>query len=216
MRIAKGAISWIILSFFSGCLFFLLFLIFNSSEINALFLTMSSFFFLLLILFIIFFRDPEREIGKGIVAPADGKIREISRINDADVGDCLIISTFMNIYNVHVNRAPIDGVVKKITYLHGSHLPAFKKESERNERLIILIDTKIGSVKLVQIAGTLARRIERYINVGDKLNKGDRIGIIKLGSRVDLYVPYDRIKELKVRVGESVKAGVSCIAEIND
>jgi phosphatidylserine decarboxylase len=165
---------------------------------------------------IIFFRDPEREIGKGIVACADGRIREIKNIKDDYIGDCTRISTFMNIYNVHVNRMPIDGTIKNIFHKSGFHLPAFKKESEKNERLIITVDTKIGKIKIIQIAGTLARRIVPYIKKGEKLKKGEKIGIIRFGSRVDIFLPEKRIKGLLVKKGEMVKAGENSIAKIND
>ncbi len=122
----------------------------------------------------------------------------------------------MNIYNVHVNRIPLDGTVKDIVHIHGIHLPAFKKESEKNERVISTIDTKIGTVKIIQIAGTIARRIIPYIKKGDKLKKGDKIGIIRFGSRVDIYLPTKKIKKILVKVGDIIKAGETTIAETND
>ncbi len=213
MKIAKGSSQWIANSLVVGSVFLFLFIIFNGFEVSSLFLFLSFIFYLLTLFFIIFFRDPDREIGKGIVACADGKIREISNLNDKDIGECVLVSTFMNVYNVHVNRMPIDGIVKDIKHIYGAHLPAFKKESEKNERVIIMVDTKIGKIKIVQIAGTLARRIVPYIKKGDKLKKGDKIGIIRLGSRVDVYLPS---RKVKVNVGDYVKAGVSNIAEIND
>jgi len=179
-------------------------------------LFVSSFLLLLTGFFLLFFRDPERNIGKGIVASADGKIREISSIEDEDIGECMNISTFMNVYNVHVNRMPLDGTIKNIVHLPGAHLPAFKKESERNERVIVTIDTEIGIVKVIQIAGTLARRIVPYVKKGDKLKKGEKIGIIRLGSRVDIYIPSKKIKTVHVKIGDMIKAGVDTLAEIND
>ncbi|MCK5636932.1 MAG: phosphatidylserine decarboxylase family protein, partial [Thermoplasmatales archaeon] len=140
----------------------------------------------------------------------------ISKLKDKEVGDCTKISTFMNLYNVHVNRIPLDGTVKDVVHISGIHLPAFKKESEKNERVITTIDTKIGSVKVIQIAGTLARRIVPYIKKGDKLKKGERIGIVRFGSRVDVYLPTKKIKKINVKVGEIVKAGETTLAEIND
>jgi len=175
--------------------------------------------FLLLLLtgfFLLFFRDPERNIGKGIVAPADGKIREISSIKDSEIGECTKISTFMNVYNVHVNRMPMDGTIKNIVHLSGTHLPAFKKESERNERVILLLKTEIGTVKIIQIAGTLARRIVPYVKKGDAVKKGEKIGIIRLGSRVDIYLPTKKIQTITVNVKDRVKAGEDTIAKIHD
>ena len=177
---------------------------------------LSIIFFLKTGFLFVFFRDPERKIGNGVVACADGKIREITKIVDEDVGNCFKISTFMNIHNVHVNRMPLDGVIKNIVHTSGLHLPAFKKESEKNERVIITFDSDIGTVKVVQIAGTIARRIVPYIKNGDKLKKGTKIGIIRLGSRVDVYLPSNKIKKLLISVGDVVKAGVDTIAEIND
>ena len=213
MKLAKGTSSWIANSIVLSSVFLFLFLIFYGFEFSVILFFISIILYFLTTFFVVFFRDPERIIGKGIVACADGKIREISKLKDKDLGDCILISTFMNVYNVHVNRMPLDGTVKSVEHKSGLHLPAFKKESEKNERVIILVDTKIGKIKIVQIAGTLARRIVLYIEKGDKLKKGDKIGIIRLGSRVDVYLPSGKIK---VNIGDYVKAGESCIAEIND
>jgi phosphatidylserine decarboxylase len=210
MKTAKGSTSWIITPFIVGLLFLILTIFLKDIIGNILFL-ISTISLLLTIFFLVFFRDPERNTGKDIVAVADGKIREIT-----DDKEILKISTFMNIYDVHVNRMPIDGIVKNVEHINGSHLPAFKKESERNERVITTIETNIGTVKIVQIAGTLARRIVPYIKKGDKLKKGDRIGIIRLGSRVDLYLPSKKMKKINVKVGDMIKAGEGTLAEIND
>jgi phosphatidylserine decarboxylase len=216
MNLAKGSKPWIYSAILTGIVFFLFFIIFIDRFIGIIFLFLSIIVFLKTIFLIQFFRDPERFIGKDIVACADGKIREISCIKDDLVGNCTKISTFMNIYNVHVNRIPLEGTVKDIVHIHGIHLPAFKKESEKNERVISTIDTKIGTVKIIQIAGTIARRIIPYIKKGDKLKKGDRIGIIRFGSRVDIYLPTKQIKKILVKVGDIIKAGETTIAETND
>jgi phosphatidylserine decarboxylase len=170
----------------------------------------------MMILFLVFFRDPERNIGNGIVAPADGKIREISQFKDNDLGECTKISIFMNLHNVHVNRMPFDGIIKDVVHIEGAHLPAFKKESERNERVIITANTDIGLIKIIQIAGTLARRIVPYVKGGGEIKKGDKIGLIRLGSRVDIYLPTKKIKHITVKINDIVKAGADTIAEIND
>jgi len=216
MNIASGSRSWILASLAVTIIFLGLTLIFINTLFNAIFLLISVILFLLTILFVVFFRDPKRNIGTDLVAVADGKIREIANLKDEDVGDCTRVSTFMNIHNVHVNRMPIDGTIKDIIHLKGAHLPAFKKESGKNERVITTIDAKIGRIKIVQIAGTLARRIVPYIKKGDKLKKGDKIGIIRLGSRVDVYLPQNGIKKVVVKVGDTLKAGEDTIAEIND
>lgn len=216
MKIAKGTKSWIYLSLVPSLILFLLSFVFISYEFNIVLWFIGCILLLLAIFFIIFFRDPDRKIGKGIVVCADGKIREISELNDKDIGKAICVSTFMNVYNVHVNRSPFNGVVEDIVHISGTHLPAFKKESERNERVVILLDTIIGQIKIVQIAGTLARRIVPYINRLDKIKKGDRIGIIRLGSRVDLYLPKKSVKKICVRKGDKVIAGEDSVAEIND
>lgn len=216
MKIARGSKPWILASLIVGLFFLILTLIFSWSIPKFISLFFTVVVFLKTIVLIIFFRDPDRDIGKGIVACADGRIREISNLKCDDVGDCIKISTFMNIYNVHVNRLPLDGTVKNIVHKSGIHLPAFKKESEKNERIITTIDTNIGTIKIIQIAGTLARRIVPYIKKVDKLKKGERIGIIKFGSRVDVYLPAKNIKNINVKVGDMAKAGETTIAEIND
>ncbi|HEB37808.1 MAG TPA: phosphatidylserine decarboxylase family protein, partial [Thermoplasmatales archaeon] len=151
--------------------------------------------------------------GRGVVGCADGKIREIKKTHDEDIGDCLKISTFMNVYNVHVNRMPLNGVVSDIRHLPGGYVPAFKKESDRNERMILTLETEIGVVKIVQIAGIVARRIVPYIRKGESITKGERIGIIRFGSRVDLYLPASKTN-IYVKENNLVKAGEDRIAEI--
>ncbi|PNX45280.1 MAG: phosphatidylserine decarboxylase [Thermoplasmata archaeon M11B2D] len=201
MRIAKGCWSWVAPPLILSIVFLLL------SWFSQWFLSLFIPFFGVLIFFLIFFRDPERRIGDGITAPADGKIREVKQDKD----QCFV-SIFMEVNNVHVNRMPIDGRVSKMTHFPGYHLRAWKKESDLNERVIISLETEIGPVTVVQIAGLIARRVYPYIKQGDALRKGDRIGIIRLGSRVDVYLPADKIKEIPVNVGDLVYAGVTTIA----
>jgi phosphatidylserine decarboxylase len=214
MHVAKGGISWIV---FSIVFFLLLGLSFflTRHNIQRIFLFLFILSGLFVILFLVFFRDPKRIIGTGIVAVADGIIRKKESVNDSDIGSAWFISTFMNLYHVHVNRMPIDGTIKKMTHIPGSHLPAFTKESDRNERLIILLDTKKGPVKIVLIAGTLARRIVPYVNEGDKIKKGERISLIRLGSRVDIYLSKKMNVTVKISEKKRVKAGVSVLATSN-
>jgi phosphatidylserine decarboxylase len=215
IRIAKGGLSWILASFAFTVIF--ISASFFSTGFLLIFLGVVAVFFLLIsCLLIVFFRDPERTIGHGVVAVADGKIRETLQLRDAEVGDCLRISTFMNIQNVHVNRIPFDGIIEKITHHNGGHVPAFKKESDSNERIVLLIKTDIGVMKIVQIAGTVARRIVPYVSEGDSVKKGGKLGLIRLGSRVDLYLPTKKVKALMVQVHDKIKAGVDTIAEIHD
>jgi len=161
--------------------------------------------------FLFFFRDPEREIPpEGIVSPADGVVRFIE-----DDGKNTRIGVFMNIHDVHVNRAPISGRVVDIRHVFGSYIPAFKKDSERNERTYMTIESPIGNVEVVQIAGALVRRIVTYVNEGDFVKKGERIGMIRFGSRVDVILPSDRVKVIAEK-GDRVKAGESVIAVLKN
>jgi phosphatidylserine decarboxylase len=215
MKIAKGCKSWILSAFIPALLILFISFLYLSSSVGFVLLFVSVLLFILTVFFLVFFRDPDRKIANGIVACADGKIREIVELNDNDIGKCYRVSTFMNVQNVHVNRMIFDGKIKSITHFSGFHLPAFKKESDKNERIVIIADTNIGIIKIVQIAGTLARRIVPYVKKDDNLKKGERIGIIRLGSRVDVYLPFAKIKNITVRIGSKVKAGEDKIAEIN-
>ena len=215
IRIADGGLPWVLASF--ACTFLFLGTSFFTNGFLSVFLFLVSvFFFLISVLLIVFFRDPERSIGDGIVAVADGKIREIATLQDADVGDCVRISTFMNIHNVHVNRMPLTGTIENLIHHSGGHVPAFEKESDENERVVLLLKTDIGMLKIVQIAGTVARRIVPYVAKGGVLKKGEKIGLIRLGSRVDLYLPAQKIKTLMVHVHDRIRAGEDTIAEIHD
>ncbi len=155
-----------------------------------------------------FFRDPKRKTGKGIVAAADGVIRDIS-----DDGQYLRISTFMNVHNVHVNRAPISGKVVEIERVKGNFKPAFSGDAGENSRVIIDLDTSVGKVRIIQIAGVFAYRIVPYIRVGQIIRKGQRIGIIRFGSRVDLILPASKVR-IKVSQGQKVLAGTTTLAYV--
>ena len=171
---------------------------------------------LLFVLFIFclnFFRDPKRPIQKGvnqIVSPADGKIVRLDSIVDDEIGNSIIISIFLNIFNVHVNRMPIDGKFYDIEYNKGRFLLAFQHNaSDENEKNIIKIKTKIGTIKIVQIAGLLARRIICYAEKGNSMNIGDRLGFMRFGSRIDIILP-DNIK-LNVKKGDKVIGNTTII-----
>jgi phosphatidylserine decarboxylase len=215
MRIASGGSSWILLSWIITVVFLVAAFYTHGFQQVVLFILLLL-LILISLLLMIFFRDPERTIGTGVVAVADGKIRELTKLPDAEVGDATRISTFMNIHNVHVNRMPLDGTVTSLTRQPGGHLPAFQKESDRNERVVILLQTNIGIIKVVQIAGAVARRIIPYVKPGDQLQKGARLGLIRLGSRVDLYLPTKKIKHLSIHVHDTIKAGEDTIAELHD
>lgn len=153
---------------------------------------------------IAFFRDPDREPGQGsVLAAADGVISAVTREPDGRVR----VATFMGLQNVHVNRAPVDGIVRDLRHTPGGYRPAFHKDSEHNERLEWTIDSALGEVRLVQIAGLLARRIVPYRAVGQSIERGRRIGMIRFGSRVDVTLPHGI--EPCVRVGQRVRAGLT-------
>lgn len=163
--------------------------------------------FLLATLFLAnFFRDPERPIGEGVVSPADGVVTEVREGEDG--GSVVVV--FMNVHNVHVNRAPFMGKVIKRSHQPGSHLPAWSKDSERNERMTWDLDTAHGPIRVVQVAGLLARRIVPYAKEGQFLKKGERIGIIRLGSRVDVHLPPG--VEAAVKPGDRLLAGSTTLA----
>ncbi|MEV0134038.1 phosphatidylserine decarboxylase [Dactylosporangium sp. NPDC050688] len=133
-----------------------------------------------------FFRDPERQPADGVVlSPADGVVQSIDPWPDGRTR----VAIFMNPLNVHVNRAPCAGTVKSVQHIPGGFLPAFDKESDRNERVVWHLDTDLGDVEVVQIAGAVARRIVPYASAGQPVEQGDRIGLIRFGSRVDVYLP---------------------------
>ncbi|HWG91181.1 MAG TPA: phosphatidylserine decarboxylase [Candidatus Thermoplasmatota archaeon] len=155
-----------------------------------------------------FYRDPERAPGEGIVAPADGVVQLV----DEQDGQTRIV-TFMNPLNVHVNRMPLSGRVVSIEHKKGGYVPAWKKEAMQNERVVWQLETAVGPVKMVQIAGTLARRIVPYVEPGVTLEKGERYGMIRLGSRVDLYVP--KGLQVAVKPGDKVAAGESTLVRLD-
>ena len=213
MRIASGGMPWIAGCALLACLFF----VGSISIVDGIFqfflTVLTGFFFIFFVVLCIFFRDPDRVVGTGdVVAVADGKIQSIKSINDNDVGSCMRIATFMNIYDVHVNRMPLDGIITEIRRHPGRHRPAFDKESEYNERVEFIVKTAFGVVKIVQIAGAFARRIVPYIKSGSEVKKGERIGLIRLGSRVDVYLPVKNQMRLLVQEGCRLKAGSDNVA----
>ncbi len=159
-----------------------------------------------------FFRNPERhfhEEEKVVISPADGKVIKVEDVemNDTITGKYKKISIFMNVFNVHVNRIPHSGKIEAINYHEGKFVSAnLDKASSDNERNAIQIRTENGSaIWAVQIAGLIARRIVCWIRVGDAVTKGERFGLIRFGSRVDVYLPPD--SRIAVKVGQKVRAG---------
>jgi phosphatidylserine decarboxylase len=158
-----------------------------------------------------FFRDPEREVSpvpQAVLAPADGAVREV--VEDADdwVGPAVRISIFLSPLDVHINRAPVAGVVANTAYRPGRFLAAWRAEaSQVNERNAVYLQGETARLTVVQIAGVVARRIVCRVAPGDKLAAGERFGMIRFGSRTDCLVP--RGTEIRVRAGERVTAGVT-------
>ncbi|GJQ61443.1 MAG: phosphatidylserine decarboxylase proenzyme [Melioribacteraceae bacterium] len=172
---------------------------------------------LLMIFTLNFFRDPDRTPPEGdniIVSPADGKVLIIKDITDHPYveGECTQVSVFMSPLNVHVNRIPIDGVVEKVDYIKGEYLVAYHDKADKlNERSEIGIKSKHGNVFFTQVAGAVARRIVYELEPGQKVYKGERFGMIKFGSRVDVIVSKDW--KLNVKEGDIVAAGETILFE---
>ncbi len=170
---------------------------------------------LMLFLFsLLFFRNPYREAPEEegvIVSPADGRVVAIEETTyPSSQQRSKKVSVFMSLFDVHVNRVPLDGRVEEVRYSPGRFLPAFRSEaSSQNEQNLLSLRGEEGKVVVVQVAGILARRIICYLRPGQEVRKGDLLGAILLGSRVDLYLPPEVI--LSVRLGERVKGGVSVV-----
>jgi phosphatidylserine decarboxylase len=160
---------------------------------------------------VLFFRDPERTTpgDKGVfVSPADGKVILIKDVYEKDYlkSDSKKISIFMSIFDVHVNRAPCDGTVNLVQHFPGQFLAAHKDAASiKNENTIMVLEGNDGRILVRQVAGLLARRIVCKVKAGDVLRCGERYGMIKFGSRLDVYLPKDA--EIKVTLGDKVKAG---------
>ncbi len=163
--------------------------------------------------FLWFFRDPERQIPSdpgAIVSPGDGKVTDVSptQLNGAA---CTRISIFLNVFNVHVNRSPISGIVSDVTYRRGRFGNAMGAISaEENEQNIVTVHGEVGTVVFKQIAGLIARRIVCTVKVGDQVSRGQRVGLIKFGSRVDVIFP--AASQVKVALGDHVFGGSSVLA----
>ena len=161
-----------------------------------------------------FFRDPERRPEGGedtIVSPADGTVLSVAEAPEAPAGARRRLSVFMSVFNCHVNRAPVSGRLGDYAYVRGRKDAAFSdKASAENEQNRITLVASSGSITFKQIAGALARRIVFYPRVGDELVRGQRIGLIRFGSRVDLFLP-DGAEPL-VQAGDKLKAGKTAVA----
>jgi phosphatidylserine decarboxylase len=169
--------------------------------------------FLLACFFLWFFRDPEREIPQdpgAVVSPADGKVTDVAplTINNAPLTR---VSIFLSVFDVHVNRSPIGGTVRDARYQRGRFLNAMNRTSaELNEQNVVTVEGDGQTVIFKQIAGLLARRIVFYAKMGDRVERGQRVGLIKFGSRVD--VVFDAAAKLNVKLGDKVQGGASILA----
>jgi phosphatidylserine decarboxylase len=165
-----------------------------------------------------FFRDPERTGERGeqlVIAPADGKVVHVTEVDEPSFmgGKSVRVSIFMNVFNVHVNRYPVSGVVRYLHYNPGKFLnAATEKSSLENEQSSVGIEAGSNRVLVRQIAGLIARRIVTYSKEGERVKQGDRMGIIRFGSRVDVFLP--TTAHVRVRVGESTFAGTTVIADL--
>ena len=173
----------------------------------------------LVTLFVVqFFRDPPREVpalAAAVLSPADGRIVTVQRAHDMlTQRESLLISVFMNVFNVHSNRSPVDGTVESVTYSRGTFVNAdLDKASAENERNALVLKLDSGErVTVVQVAGLIARRILCYVKAGDRLSRGQRYGFIRFGSRVDVYLPVTA--RPRVAVGDIVYATTTVLAEI--
>ena len=194
-----------------------------SVSVYPFFITLSVIGFMLTIFTLWFFRDPERNTPQDsnlIISSADGKV---CLIDEAYPPEELPIEpqkmkricVFMNVFNVHVNRSPVQGNVDHIVYKEGKFLNAsLDKASDKNERSSLVLNTQNGTkIIVVQIAGLIARRILSFISPNMLLNQGERFGLIRFGSRVDIYLPLDAVE--KCKVGDKVVAGESILASLN-
>ena len=182
-------------------------------------LWLAAFVLLLLALWVAyFFRDPERTGERGprlVVSPADGKLIMITEVDEPSFvgGRAVRLSIFMNVFNVHVNRYPVDGVVKYVHYNKGKFFnAAAEKSSLENEQMSVGIDTGRYRILVRQIAGLIARRIVTYSKLGETVKQGDRMGIIRFGSRVDVFLPVE--SSLRAKVGDITVAGVTILGEL--
>jgi phosphatidylserine decarboxylase len=203
----------------NGILFIFLVTLLHFSD--SVILEIISFItFALFIFHFFFFRDPDREIPVNeniIISPADGKIIKISEVEENQYlhSKAICVSIFMSVFDVHVNRMPVSGEIDFLDYRSGKFIPAYKNNSsELNEQMMVGINSARGKVMIKQIAGIIARRIVCYLKKGNKVMTGERFGMIKYGSRVDLFLP--RTSKIYVKLHEKVRAGETIIGELSN
>jgi phosphatidylserine decarboxylase len=211
--ITKDGLDIVITTWFIFLIFLILTLIFG----GILLLMLTIFSGIFAVFNMSFFRDPERKIPDNpdaIVSPADGKVVLIEKVNEKEFFnmDVMRVSIFLSVFNVHVNRSPISGKVEHFAYKVGAFLQAFRKEAsvENEQTAIGIIDDKNRKVMFTQIAGILARRIICRLREGHQTSVGDRMGMIRYGSRVDVYFRENEV-DLSVKINDRVKGGESII-----
>ncbi|MEA2101588.1 MAG: phosphatidylserine decarboxylase [Thermodesulfobacteriota bacterium] len=165
-----------------------------------------------------FFRDPVRAVpqGKGLVlSPADGRVIGVEKTTESRVGACTKVSIFMSVFNVHVNRSPVNGQVIEKIYRPGTfHMANMGKKTQDNERVIIYIRSKYGIIRVDQVAGMVARRIVCWKDAQDRVDSGERIGLIKFGSLLECYVP--EWMDVSSMVGDRVFAGQTILGRVQE
>ena len=200
MKIAKEGKIFVYPVFFLTIILIIIYYFYNISSIVP---AISGLLFLFCLNF---FRDPNRIVPDGeriIISPADGKIIRIEKLHDEEIGESFVVSIFLNIFDVHVNWMPLNGDFLDLKYSKGKFLLAFNhKACDENERNIIKVKTEIGTIKIVQIAGLLARRILCYARKGNSMKIGERLGFMRFGSRIDLTISSK--VDLKIKEGQKV------------
>jgi phosphatidylserine decarboxylase len=191
MKLARNSTAWISVPMFLGAA------LAAAGHWYMTGVALAGFVFMLF-----FHRDPDRlPGGEGMLSPADGKIIQATPRK---------ITIFMSPSNVHVNRAPLDGVVRDIEYRKGTHRPAFMRRACMNQQNRMYLETDDGDMELRQITGTLVRKIICYVQPGDQVSRGERIGMIRFGSRVEVSIPCGY--NLQVHMGDKVRAGETVVA----
>ncbi len=172
---------------------------------------------LLLLFTLYFFRDPEREVKQNpnhVLSPGDGVIVEIKDVDDDYVGEAQKITMFLSPLNVHINRVPISGKITSVNYKYGAFKAAYAEDaSEVNEQSMVTMENDLMKIKFAQIAGALARRIINYLREEDQVIQGERYGMIKFGSRMDVTIP--RTAEVLVELKEPVRGGLTVLAKMD-
>jgi phosphatidylserine decarboxylase len=204
-----------------GWVFLIPFVLFLALSLLLQYYALAIFFFIVVAFLVNFFRDPHRAGSQrhvDVLSPADGTVVQIKDIADGEIWPGLTrqVSIFMSVFDVHVNRAPITGRIVHYRYNPGKKIAAFaeKSSTENEQNLIVVTDDRGATVAFKQIAGLLARRIVFDRKEGDTIVRGDRVGMIKFGSRVDMFFPAGAT--IKVQMRDKVKVGLTVVAEIEE